>query len=125
MSMGKFGRKGENGRGKPLPKKQRLQVLQQTMQDAFAVGEEKAHDPAAVRVLVGDGMDGAVVEGEDGGVGEPQEDGRMGDQEELGPGLGAEVYLPEQGQLPLRGQGRLGLVQEVDAAGPEVVLDRG
>ena len=45
-------------------------------------------------------MDGAVVKGEDGGVRETQQNGRMGDDEELGPGPGAVVDLPQQGQLP-------------------------
>ena len=70
-------------------------------------------------------MDRPVVEGEDGGARQPQEDGRMGDDKELSPGLGAGVDLPKEGQLPLGGQGRLRLVQQVDPAGPEVILYRG
>ena len=100
-------------------------LLQQTAQDALAVGEEEAGDLVAVGLLVGDGMDGAVVEGEDGGARKAQQNGRMGDDKKLSPGLGAGVDFPKKRQLPLGGQGRLRLVQEINPAAPEVVLDRG
>ena len=48
-------------------------LLQQAAQDALAVGEKEAGDLIAVRVLVGDGMEGPMVEGEDGGARKPQQ----------------------------------------------------
>ena len=51
--------------------------------------------------LVGTGMDGAIVEGEDGRAGKSQQNRGMGGDEKLGAPLGGAVNLRQQCQLPL------------------------
>ena len=46
----------------------------------------------------------------------------MGGDDQLGAGLHQPVELRQQGQLPGGGEGRLGLVQQVDALAPKPVV---
>ena len=113
---------GDRVRTEKAPVRALFLRIQQMLQDLFAVIEKYIHYLITVGVFVGARVDPALVEGKNLRARKPEKDRGMGSDDELRTVLRAAVYLRKQRQLPLRGQGCLGLIEKIEAAGSKRVL---
>ena len=113
---------GDRVRTEKAPVRALFLRIQQMLQDLFAVIEKYIHYLITVGVFVGARVDPALVEGKNLRARKPEKDRGMGSDDELRAALRAAVDLRKQRQLPLRGQGCLGLIEKIEAAGSKRVL---
>src|SRR5918997_1746853 len=92
-------------------------------EEGFGVVEEVARERDVLDLFVSDAADGGAVEAEDVGAGQSHQDGRVRGDDELRVLLGHPLEHREEGELALRRERRLRLVEQVEAAGDEARLE--
>jgi len=101
--------------------------MEELVEEGFAVVEEAANDLHGGGVFVGDGVEAAVVEGEDLCARVAEQDWGVGGDDELRVFIAAErvVNEDEEGELALRREGGFGFVEEEEAVAGELVFEEG